>query len=58
MARAALLFDQIQIPRQLSFKRAVQAWRAWQQRGGGAPNAVCIRGPHLQLPLCFSRPAH
>jgi hypothetical protein len=32
MAQSALLADQI--PRQLSFKHAVQIWLAWQQRGG------------------------
>lgn len=40
MAQAALLADQI--PRQLSFKHTVQIWMAWQQRGGGAHDAVCI----------------
>ena len=40
MAQAALLADQI--PRQLSFKHTVQIWMAWQQRGGGCHNAVCI----------------
>jgi hypothetical protein len=42
MAQAALLADQI--PRQLSFKHTVQVWIAWQQRGGGTHDAVCIRG--------------
>ena len=41
MAQAALLADQI--PRQLSFKHTVQVWIAWQQRGGGTHDAVCIR---------------
>jgi len=40
MAQAALLADQI--PRQLSFKHTVQIWIAWQQRGGGTHDAVCI----------------
>ena len=40
MAQAALLADQI--PRQLSFKHTVQIWMAWQQRGGGTHDAVCI----------------
>ena len=40
MAQAALLADQI--PRQLSFKHTVQIWIAWQQRGGGTLDAVCI----------------
>ena len=40
MAQAALLADQI--PRQLSFKHTVQIWMAWQQRGGGTHDALCI----------------
>ena len=40
MAQAALLADQI--PRQLSFKHAMQIWIAWQQRGGGGHDAVSI----------------
>ena len=40
MAQAALLADQI--PRQLSFKHAVQIWSSWQQRGGGTHDAVSI----------------
>ncbi len=40
MAQAALLADQI--PRQLSFKHTVQIWMAWQQRGGGTHDGVCI----------------
>ncbi len=40
MAQAAVLADQI--PRQLSFKHTVQIWLAWQQRGGGTHDAVCI----------------
>ncbi len=40
MAQAALLADQI--PRQLSFKHAVQLWMAWQQRGGGTHDAMSI----------------
>ncbi len=42
MAQAALLTDRI--PRQLSFKHAVQTWVAWQQRGGGTHDAVAIEG--------------
>jgi len=41
MAQAALLADQI--PRQLSFKHTVQVWIAWQKRGGGTHDAVCVR---------------
>ena len=37
MAQAAVLADQI--PRQLSFKHAVQVWVCWQQRGGGQEDA-------------------
>ncbi len=40
MAQAALLADQV--PRQLSFKHTVQVWMAWQQRGGGTPDAVVV----------------
>ena len=40
MARAALLADQV--PRQLSFKHAVQVWLSWQQRGGATSDGVCI----------------
>jgi len=40
MAQAALLVHQI--PRQLSFKHSVQIWIAWQSRGGGTHDAVCI----------------
>ena len=42
MAQTALLADRI--PRQLSFKHAVQTWVAWQQRGGGTHDAVAIEG--------------
>ena len=41
MAQAALLADQI--PRQLSFKHAVQIRISWQQRGGATHDAVCLR---------------
>ena len=40
MAQASLLADQI--PRQLSFKHAVQIWNAWQQRSGDTTDAVAI----------------
>jgi hypothetical protein len=40
MAQAALLCDQI--PRQLSFKHAVQVWISWQQRGGGIHDGACL----------------
>jgi hypothetical protein len=41
MAQAALLADQI--PRQLSFKHTVPIWIAWQQRGGGTHDSVCMQ---------------
>jgi hypothetical protein len=41
MAQAAFLADQI--PRQLSFKHAVQIWNAWQQRAGGACDGVSMQ---------------
>lgn len=42
MAQAAFLADQI--PRQLSFKHAVQVWSAWQQRGAGNCDPLVIDG--------------
>lgn len=54
MAQAALLADQI--PRQLSFKHAVQMWLAWQHRGGNPYDGasihallVLIAGPRVGL---------
>lgn len=40
MAQSALLADQI--PRQLSFKHAVQIWLAWQQQGGDREDGACV----------------
>jgi hypothetical protein len=40
MAQAALLADQV--PRQLSFKHAVQIWLSWQQRGAATHDGVAI----------------
>jgi hypothetical protein len=40
MAQGALLSDQI--PRQLSFKHAVQLWLAWYHRGGDPEDGACI----------------
>jgi hypothetical protein len=40
MAQAAWLSDQI--PRQLSFKHAVQLWIVWQHRAGNTSDAVAI----------------
>jgi hypothetical protein len=51
MAQAALLADQI--PRQLSFKHAMQIWNAWQQRGGATYDAVTIDG--LLAPIAQPR---
>lgn len=42
MAQAALLADQV--PRQLSFKHAVQVWISWHQRGGGSYDEVVMHG--------------
>lgn len=42
MAQAALLADQV--PRQLSFKHAVQVWISWHQRGGASYDGVVMHG--------------
>lgn len=42
MAQAAFLADQI--PRQLSFKHAVQVWSAWRQRSAGIDDPFVIDG--------------
>jgi hypothetical protein len=52
MAQSALLADQI--PRQLSFKHAVQIWLAWQQQAGdredgGRFHAILIAEPRVGL---------
>jgi hypothetical protein len=42
MAQAALLADQV--PRQLSFKHAVQVWISWHARGGASHDGAVIHG--------------
>jgi hypothetical protein len=42
MAQGALLSDQV--PRQLSFKHAVQLWLAWYHGGGDPEDSACLHG--------------